>query len=79
MTDRAERLLTDALTLSPADRGELTAQLLGSLDGDADPDADAAWADEIRDRLAEVRSGAVTPVPWEAARRQILADDDDAG
>jgi putative addiction module component (TIGR02574 family) len=43
---------------------------------DPDPDADAAWADEIKARLDDVRAGRVTPVPWEEARRQIMADDD---
>jgi putative addiction module component (TIGR02574 family) len=78
MTPRATDLLAELIQLPEGDRGELAARLLESLDGDPDPDADAAWADEIKARLEDVRSGRVTPVPWDEARRQILADDGDA-
>jgi hypothetical protein len=46
MTKAAEALLADALRLSPEVRAELAAELLASLDGPADPDAEAAWAAE---------------------------------
>ena len=38
-----------------------------------------AWSAEVKIRLDEVNSGAVRPVPWDEARRLILADDDAAG
>src|SRR4030095_4024793 len=42
MTKVAEALLADALRLSPEVRAELAAELLASLDGPTDPDAEAA-------------------------------------
>jgi putative addiction module component (TIGR02574 family) len=79
MTQRTTDLLAELMRMPEADRAEAAARLLESLDGDPDPDADAAWADEIKARLDDVRAGRVAPVPWEEARRQILADDDAAG
>jgi putative addiction module component (TIGR02574 family) len=76
MTPAADKLLDPLLQLPEADRGELAARLLESLDPGADADADAAWDEEIRTRVEDVRSGRVTPVPWPEARAQILADDD---
>lgn len=80
MTPRATELLAELIQLPEGDRGELASRLLESLEGNPDPDADAdaAWADEIKARLEDIRSGRVTPVPWDEARRQILADDGDA-
>ena len=80
MTDRATAVLAEALRLVDEDRGELAARLLDSLDAGSDPDAAAAWADEILARLEDVRAGRGTPVPWADARSTILSDDDgDAG
>ena len=36
-------VLADALRLEPDARAEVAAELLASLDGPADPDAEAAW------------------------------------
>jgi hypothetical protein len=36
-----------------------------------------AWDQEIAARIEDIRSGRVTPIPWEEARRQILAAEDD--
>lgn len=36
-------------------------------------EARAAVAAEIRQRLADVDAGRVTPIPWPEARRRILA------
>lgn len=76
MTPAADRFLAELLQLPPADRGELAARLLDSLDPDPDPDAETAWSEEIRSRIEDVLSGRVTAVPWAEARAQILADDD---
>jgi len=44
MTKTTEAVLADALRLDMDARAELAAELLASLDGPADPDAEAAWA-----------------------------------
>ena len=48
MTDRARKLLHDAMELPLPERAELAADLLASLDGEPDADVAAAWASEIR-------------------------------
>lgn len=76
MSERATSVLTEVLGWSADERGELAARLLDSLDPAPDDGAEAAWAAEVRARLADLRAGRVTPVPWAEARQQILADDD---
>ena len=76
MTTAANQLLQTLLELSSEDRGELAARLLESLEAHADPDAEAAWDEEIRARVEDVKQGRVKPVAWADARSQILADDD---
>ena len=74
MTRAAEALLADALRLSPEVRSELAAELLASLDGPADPDAEAAWAAEIERRVDAIEAGAVALEPWEDVKRRIEKD-----
>lgn len=76
MTTAADQLLSALMHLSPVDRGEVAAQLLESLDPVTEPDADAAWAEEIRIRVEDVQAGRVKGVSWTEARAQILADRD---
>lgn len=59
MTDRAEALLREALTLPPEERADVAAELLASLD-ETDPeliDIEAAWAAEIEKRARRVLAG----------------------
>lgn len=76
MTQAAKTVLETLLQLSDADREELAARLLESLDSRADEGADAEWAEEIRQRVEEVRTGQVKTVPWATAREQIMDDRD---
>jgi putative addiction module component (TIGR02574 family) len=79
MSERTAAVLAEVLKWPEPERGDLAARLIESLDPGADDDAAEAWGEEIRTRLEDVRSGRVTPVPWEEARRQILEDGDGAG
>ena len=79
MSAVADRFLSELLQLSPADRGEVAARLLDSLDGIDDPDDDAAWEAEIRSRVDDAVSGRVKGIPWEEARKQIFSDDNGEG
>ena len=63
MTDPVAELSERAHALAPEDRARLAEELLASLEGDVEPVADAAWEEELRKRIAEVESGAVTLVP----------------
>lgn len=76
MTQAANAILETLLQLPDADRGELAARLLNSLDSEADKGADSEWTEEIRNRIEDVRTGKVQTVPWTAAREQIMDDAD---
>lgn len=53
-----DRLRSEALTLSEAERAELAHALVTSLDGTPDADAQDAWDREIAQRIREVEAGA---------------------
>lgn len=67
-------MLADALRLDSAARAELAAELLASLDGPGDPDAEAAWNDEIDRRVEAIEAGTVRLEPWEQVKRRIEKD-----
>ena len=63
MPDLVIELSQRARELIPEDRARLAEELLASLEGDLEPEVDAAWDDEIRKRISEIESGAVKLVP----------------
>ena len=69
----SKQLLVEALRLSEEERAALAGELLESLDSEVDPDAEAAWASEIRARVGEIEAGTAKTVPWVEARRRIHA------
>ncbi|MFT3802578.1 MAG: addiction module protein [Burkholderiaceae bacterium] len=77
MSTLVEELSARARALSAEDRARLVEELLDSLQGepDAEAEAEAAWEREIERRVAEIESGAVAPVASEdvhaEARRLI--------
>lgn len=71
MSKAAEKLLESALKLGLPERAELAAELLASLDGAPDEDAEAAWAAEIERRAARARSGDDLGRPWAEVRDGI--------
>jgi putative addiction module component (TIGR02574 family) len=71
MTKPAEAVLAEALRLDVNARAEVAAEILASLDGPADPDAEAAWAAEIERRVAAIESGTARLEPWAEVRRRI--------
>ena len=70
MTD----VLADALRLEPDARAEVAAELLASLDGPTDPDAEAAWDAEIDRRIAAIEAGTIQLEPWSELKRRIERD-----
>ena len=74
MTPVAAAVLADALRLDEHARAELAAELLASLDGPADPDAETQWAAEIERRVAAIEAGTATLEPWGDVRRRIERD-----
>lgn len=77
MTQGAAQLLQEALRLPENERGDLAAKLIESLDPTADGDVETAWSAEIQQRLQELQTGQVQPIPWPEARRLIMEDSDE--
>jgi putative addiction module component (TIGR02574 family) len=64
-------VLAEALRLDENARAELAAELLASLDGPAEPDAEAAWSAEIERRIAALEAGTAMLEPWDDVKRRI--------
>jgi putative addiction module component (TIGR02574 family) len=71
MSPNAQRLLEQALQLTPEEQDWL-AECLLIKDERAAADLESAWGDEIKRRLDEIDSGAVKMIPLE----EVLADMD---
>lgn len=75
MSTLVEELSVRAKTLPAEDRVRLVEELLDSLQGEPDAEAEGAWDREIERRVAEIESGAAKLVPAEEvhaeARRLI--------
>lgn len=66
-----ERVRSEALRLPEAERAELARELVVSLDGGVDSDADEAWDAEVVRRLAEIDSGSAALVDRETLRQRM--------
>ena len=73
MNARVGHLIDEALALAPDERSAVALALLDSLDGEDEGTVAAAWAEEIRVRKSELRSGAAHVVPWAQAKARIDA------
>lgn len=73
MNARVDLLIDEALQLGPDDRSALVVALLESLDGEDEAGVTKAWAEEIRRRKAELRSGAAASAPWAEVRARLSA------
>lgn len=73
MTQEVNDVLKRALALPAEDRAELAGSLLESLDVGQDPDAEAAWQQEVARRIQDLDSGKVTAIPWAEVRRRVAA------
>ena len=75
MPTLVDELSARAKTLPAEDRARLAEELLESLEGEAEAEADAAWDREIERRVAEIESGGVKLIAGEdvhaEARRLI--------
>ena len=62
------------MRLDPESRAELAAELLASLDGPADPDAEAAWEAEIERRIDAIEAGTIRLELWNQIKQRIEKD-----
>ena len=76
MPSTLEHVTKEAMDLPPRQRLALAEFLLESTDVTADPEADAAWDSEIRDRIRAIDEGRVAGVAYEevmrAAERRLV-------
>lgn len=71
MMKNAQTVLADALRLDPDARADVAAEILASLDGPADSDAETAWATEIARRVEAIETGTAKLEPWQTVKRRI--------
>ena len=69
MISAVEQVESDAMKLPRAERAWLAERLIASLDEDTG--IERAWAAEIERRVAEVRTGAVQPIPGEQVFEEL--------
>jgi putative addiction module component (TIGR02574 family) len=60
----------EVLELPPRSRVRLAERIIESIDDYADPELEAAWDDEIEQRVKEIESGAEQGIPAE----QVMKD-----
>ena len=73
MSRDAAEILRESLALPVEARAAVADTLLYSLDVEIDEDAGTQWEGEIRRRVAELDSNAVTCIPWSDARSRLAA------
>ncbi|MEA3210833.1 MAG: hypothetical protein QOE70_3890 [Chthoniobacter sp.] len=69
MSTALEQVTKEAMDLPPRQRLALAEFLLESAEGATDPEAEAAWESEIRDRIRAIDQGRVTGVAYEDVMR----------
>ena len=72
MTESAQRILKEALGLSPAERAALIDELTSSLDR-PDPDIEEHWAKEAEDRLRAYQAGELETIAEEEIVEEFKA------
>ncbi|MGA7218022.1 MAG: addiction module protein [Candidatus Sulfotelmatobacter sp.] len=79
MTPQVSELLEKALALSPQERGLLIDRLVETLDDEpAEAGVEAAWDEEIKRRVDDIRSGRVKTIPGERVLREMAEEFPDA-
>lgn len=63
----------EAAELTEEERASLAGLLIDSLEGEADPGVEEAWAAEIQKRVAQVEAGTAKTVPWEEVRQRLIS------
>jgi putative addiction module component (TIGR02574 family) len=72
MTPQGSEVLEKALTLSTQERGVLIDRLIESLDEvPAEEGVEEAWAEEIKSRVDDIRSGKAKMIPREQVLREL--------
>jgi putative addiction module component (TIGR02574 family) len=73
MRQQAETVLQEALSLPEQERTEIVGALLESLEPESEADVEAAWREEVANRVAALEAGKVETTSWERIREGCLA------
>jgi putative addiction module component (TIGR02574 family) len=71
MSTQAEQILQSALALDYDERVEIAESLMLSLDDERAAEIEAAWAEEIKRRIASIDSGQAKMMPWDESIRSM--------
>lgn len=71
MSNLTDRILDEALQLPLAERARVAAELIASIDGATDPDAENAWAAEVEKRARRALAGESVGEDWEIVRQRV--------
>ena len=75
VTPQVSELLEKALALSTQERGLLIDRLVASLDEEpAEEGVEAAWDEEIKRRVDDIRSGRVKTIPGEQVLKELAEE-----
>lgn len=74
MASTTSQLLTEALELPRADRAELAARLLESLDDEEVSIDESVWAERLERRAAEIGNGTAELVSWDEMRERMRVE-----
>jgi len=78
MSPELDELLKRAMALPPEDRAAMASSLIESLNEAVDEDVEAAWNEEIKRRVDDIRSGRVKTIPGEQVLRELAEEFPDA-
>ena len=72
VTPQVSEILQKALALSTQERGLIIDRLIESLDDDsAEEGVEAAWDEEIKRRVGDIRSGKVKTIPGDQVLQRL--------
>lgn len=71
MSGRAQKVLGEALDLTDEERADVALELVASLDGPRDADAEEAWVAEIERRARRVLTDPEGGEGWSSVRAEI--------
>jgi len=75
MTPQVSEVLEKALALSTQERGLLIDRLIKTLDNEpAEDRVEAAWGEEIKRRVDDIRGGRVKAIPGEQVLRELAEE-----
>ncbi len=66
-----DELFHAALKLDETERADLIGMLLETLDTETETGVEAAWLEEIENRIKEIDTGAVDCISWADTRNQL--------